>query len=182
MSRIGKKPITIPQGVEVKIDGSIVIVRGPKGELSQMIDQGFVSVKIEEGQVVIDRKNDEKECRSRHGLYRSLIANLVEGVSEGFTKSLEIRGVGYRGQANGQILELNLGYSHPVKFEVPSGIEVKFQEKSQNIFSVSGVDKQLVGSVAAKIRSFRKPEPYKGKGIRYVNEYIAMKAGKSASK
>ncbi|MCK5460900.1 50S ribosomal protein L6 [Candidatus Gracilibacteria bacterium] len=182
MSRIGKKSVLIPQGVEVSVIGDKVVVKGPKGTLEQSIEQEFVSVKVEDGQVIVDRKNDEKTTRARHGLYRSLINNLIDGVSTGFTKQLEIRGVGYRGQVNGKVLEMNLGYSHPIKYTFPEGIEVKFEEKSQTLLSVFGIDKQLVGSIAAKIRSYRKPEPYKGKGIRYADEHVAIKAGKSAKK
>lgn len=182
MSRIGKKPVLIPQGVEVSVTGDKVVVKGPKGTLEQFIEQEFVTIKVEDGQVIVTRKNDEKTTRARHGLYRSLIKNLIDGVSTGFTKKMEIRGVGYRGKVNGNILEMNLGFSHPINYTFPASIEVKFEDKSQTFFSVSGIDKQLVGSIAAKIRSYRKPEPYKGKGIRYTDEHVVIKAGKSASK
>lgn len=182
MSRIGKKPITIPQGVEISIKGNIVSASGPKGKLEQTFEPEFITVEIKDGVMIVDRVNEEKTTRARHGLYRSLFNNIIEGVNTGFSKKMEIRGVGYRGSVAGKNLELNLGYSHPIKYELPEGITVEFEPKSQVLFSVSGIDKQLVGSVAAKIRSFRKPEPYKGKGVRYVDEYVKMKAGKSASK
>lgn len=182
MSRIGNKTITIPTGVTAEIKDGLLIAKGPKGELSQTFDASFVAVKEEDGQIVVTRFSEDKEARARHGLYRSLINNALEGVHTGFEKKLEIRGVGYRGSVQGQVLELSLGFSHPIKHAIPAGIEIKFDEKSQNFLSVMGINKELVGSVAAKIRSYRKPEPYKGKGIRYVDEYVAMKAGKSASK
>ena len=137
---------------------------------------------LEDGVITVSRKGETKEARSRHGLYRSLFANVVEGVLNGFSKTLEIKGVGYRGSVNGNVLELLLGYSHPIKFEIPSEIEIVFQEKSQNILTVSGISKQQVGEVASNIRGYRKPEHYKGKGVRYIDEYVAIKAGKSAAK
>jgi len=182
MSRIGKKPISIPTGVEISIKENVITVKGKKGELTQEIDPTTVTVKIEENIIEVSRLNESKDARSKHGLYRSLIANMIEGVSNGFSKSLEIRGVGYRGSMKGNVLEMNLGFSHPISFEAPAGIEIKFEEKSQNNLTISGIDKQLVGQVAANIREYRKPEPYKGKGIRYTDEYVAIKAGKSASK
>ncbi len=181
MSRIGKKPITIPEGVTVEISDNSVTAKGAKGELTQPFDNKFVKVETKDDTIVVSRFNDTKESRARHGLYRSLISNTLEGVKNGFEKKLEIRGVGYRGSVQGNILELNLGFSHPVKHQIPEGIEVKFDEKSQNFFTVFGINKELVGSVAANIRSYKKPEPYKGKGIRYVDEYVARKAGKSAA-
>ncbi len=182
MSRIGRKPITIPEGVTIEISDALVTTKGQKGELKQPFDPEFVKVESKDGEILVSRFNDTKESRARHGLYRSLISNSLEGVKNGFEKKLEIRGVGYRGKVQGDVLELSLGFSHPVKHKIPEGIEVKFEEKSQNFFSVFGINKELVGSVAANIRSYRKPEPYKGKGIRYVDEYVAMKAGKSAAK
>ena len=182
MSRIGKKPVTIPQGVEVFIQGNTVSVKGPKGTLEQVFEPKLVSLKIEEDQLIVERKNDSKPARSRHGLYRSLAQNLILGVTEGFSKTLEIRGVGYRAALKGQSLEMNLGFSHPIVFQLPAGIEIKFDEKNANIFTVSGTNKQLVGQVSANIRKFRKPEPYKGKGIRYTDEHVLQKAGKSAKK
>ncbi len=183
MSRIGKKPVAVPQGVEVTVQDNILSVKGPKGTLTQEIETEYVDVKVEDGQLVVNRKNDSKSARSRHGLYRSLAQNLVQGVTEGFSKTLEINGVGYRAAIKGKVFELQLGFSHPINFQIPEGIEISFpDEKKQNIFMVSGIDKQLVGQVAANIREFRKPEPYKGKGIKYVDEHIARKAGKSAKK
>lgn len=182
MSRIGKKPITIPQGVEISINGDVVSASGPKGKLSQKFETEFVTVKMEEGSLVVERVNDEKTSRARHGLYRSLFNNIIEGVNTGYSKKMEIKGVGYRASVAGKILELNLGYSHPIKYELPEEITIEFEPKSQVLFSIFGIDKQLVGSVAAKIRSFRKPEPYKGKGVRYADEQVKIKAGKSAAK
>jgi len=181
MSRIGKKIIVVPEGVEITITDGVFTAKGKHGELSQKFETQYVSVKQDGAELQVDRKNDTKEARSRHGLYRSLFQNLVTGVSEGFEKSLEVRGVGYRVAQKGQILEFNLGYSHPISFDLPEGIKVTFEEKNQNIFTLSGPDKQLVGQVASKIRELRKPEPYKGKGIRYTDEHIVLKAGKSAA-
>lgn len=182
MSRIGKKPVTIPANVEVKIDGNVVSVKGPKGELSQSFESEFVSVTQEEGKVIVTRSDDSKSARARHGLYRSLIQNLMEGVTEGFSKKLEVRGVGYRVAQKGQDLEFNLGYSHSITFPLPQLVEVKFEEKNNNIFTLSSINKQLVGQTAANIRALRKPEPYKGKGVRYADEHVQLKAGKSAAK
>jgi large subunit ribosomal protein L6 len=182
MSRIGKLPIAIPENVEVILDQGNVKVKGPKGELALDFDETRVSIKQEAEQIFVERKNESKEARSRHGLYRSLIQNLIEGVTDGFSKTLEIKGVGYRGALKGNVLELNLGFSHPIHYQIPEGITVTFEEKSQNILTISGINKQQVGQTAAEIRSFRKPEPYKGKGIKYSDEQIARKAGKSVAK
>lgn len=182
MSRIGNKTITVPAGVEVTLSKDSFTAKGPKGTLAQPFESEYVSVALEDGVIMVSRKGETKEARSRHGLYRSLFANVVEGVLNGFSKTLEIKGVGYRGSVNGNVLELLLGYSHPIKFEIPSEIEIVFQEKSQNILTVSGISKQQVGEVASNIRGYRKPEPYKGKGVRYIDEYVAIKAGKSAAK
>lgn len=182
MSRIGKLPVVIPANVEIKVDSNLVVVKGPKGELKQDFEPEFVNVAIEEGNVIVTRLNDSKTAKSRHGLYRSLIANMIEGSVNGFTKSLEIRGVGYRGKVNGSTVELNLGYSHPINYAIPEGIVAEFDKEQNNVLHINGINKQLVGQVASNIRSFRKPEPYKGKGIRYVGEHVAMKAGKSAAK
>ena len=181
MSRIGKKPITIPENVTVEISDNCITAKGTKGELTQLFDNKFVKIEKKDDMIVVSRFKEDKESRARHGLYRSLISNALEGVKNGFEKKLEIRGVGYRGLVQGNILELNLGFSHPIKYKIPEGIEIEFEEKSQNFLTVSGINKELVGSVAANIRSYRKPEPYKGKGIRYVDEYVARKAGKSAA-
>ncbi len=182
MSRIGKKPITVPAGTTVEIKSDMIIAKGAKGELTQTFDPKFVTVKLDGDIITVERLSEDKETRARHGLFRSLIANTIEGVTNGFEKKLEIRGVGYRGNIQGQNLELNLGFSHPIKYTVPDGIKVEFEEKSQNFLTVSGISKERVGAVAAHIRSYRKPEPYKGKGVRYVDEHVIIKAGKSAAK
>lgn len=182
MSRVGKQPITIIDSVEVTLSGNTVTAKGPKGELKVDFETEFVGVDIADGQITVTRTNDSKTARSRHGLYRSLIENIMLGVKDGFSKSLEIKGVGFRAALNGRVLEMQLGFSHPVHFELPEGIELTFAEKNNNIFTVSGIDKQLVGQTAADIREFKKPEPYKGKGIRYTDEHVLRKAGKTASK
>ncbi|MGB5167387.1 MAG: 50S ribosomal protein L6 [Acidimicrobiia bacterium] len=178
MSRIGKAPIELPSGVELTNEGNVVVVKGPKGSLSQEIDPR-VSLSIEGGVVTVVRDNDEREVRALHGLYRALIANMVIGVSAGYSKELQAVGVGYRGALKGSTLELQVGYSHPVAIEAPEGITFEVPEPTK--FIVSGIDKQLVGQVAANIRAVRPPEPYKGKGIRYVDEYVRRKAGKAGA-
>lgn len=182
MSRIGKQPIEIPQGVEVKIDGHTVSAKGPKGELKQVVDTDLI-LKMEEGQLIIERPTDQKRHKAMHGLYRSLINNIVTGVSTGYTRKLIMTGVGFRASATGQVLELNVGYSHPVIMALPPEVKVTAeQQKGQDpVITLESHDKQLIGQVAAKIRSVRKPEPYKGKGIRYADEYIRRKAGKAAA-
>lgn len=182
MSRIGKLPVIIPEKVEIQIQDSSVEVKGPKGTLKCHYEPEYVQVKKEENQIIVSPQNETQSARSRHGLYRSLIHNLIEGVTNGFSKKLEIKGVGYRAALKGKILELNLGYSHPISFDIPEGIDITFDEKSQTNFTISGIDKQKVGQTAAIIRSFRKPEPYKGKGIHYEGEYILRKVGKSVAK
>ncbi|MDX5448775.1 MAG: 50S ribosomal protein L6 [Bacteroidota bacterium] len=183
MSRIGKAPITIPNGVEVTLNGNVVTVKGKMGELTQEIDPA-ITVKIEEGVINFERPSDQKKHRELHGLYRALVNNMIQGVSEGFKKSLELVGVGYRATNQGQILDLSVGYSHNIMMEVPEEVKVTTaMEKGKNpMISLESHDKHLLGAVAAKIRSFRKPEPYKGKGIRFVGEHIRRKAGKSAGK
>jgi large subunit ribosomal protein L6 len=183
MSRIGKAPITIAKGVEVSFNEGVVKVKGPKGELSQEIDSK-VQVNIAEGEITLTRSNDQKDARSKHGLYRALINNMIVGVSTGWKKDLEMIGVGYRAKATGQQLEMTLGFSHPIVFEIPSEITLSAKaEKGENpSITLESYDKQLLGQVAAKIRSLRAPEPYKGKGVRYVGEYVRKKAGKSAAK
>lgn len=184
MSRIGKLPITLPQGVSVKVsDDNIVTLKGPKGELSQRIDPDL-SVKVEEGVIKVERPTDDKEHRALHGLYRSLLHNMVVGVSEGFHKELELVGVGYRASNQGQILELSLGYTHNIFMELPKEIKVETKsERNKNpLIILESCDKQLLGQVCAKIRSFRRPEPYKGKGIRFVGEQVRRKSGKTAGK
>lgn len=184
MSRIGNAPISIKEGVEVKLEGNVVNVKGPKGELTQDIDLDAVKVNIAEGEITLDRNSNAPQHRSKHGLYRQLIENMITGVSEGWKKQLEFHGVGYRATAKGQLLEMVIGYSHQVIIELPEEIKVTSEtEKGQApVVTLESHDKQLVGQVAAKIRSLRKPEPYKGKGIRYVGEYIRRKAGKAAAK
>jgi len=177
MSRIGKLPVAVPSGVEIKFDGDVVAVKGPKGELRQRILADVVAVRLDDGRVLVERKGDAKAHRAAHGLTRTLIANMVEGVSKGFRKSLEITGVGYRAAKSGERLNLSLGYSHPVSFEAPKGVALTVE--GQNKIHVDGIDKQAVGQVAADIRRLRKPEPYKGKGIRYEGERIRKKLGKA---
>jgi large subunit ribosomal protein L6 len=183
MSRIGKMPIKLPQGVTltVKPDNSVA-VKGPKGELTQAVDPD-IKVEINNGEVVINRPTEQKRHKSMHGLYRSLINNMVHGVSEGYKIEMEVVGVGYKAEAKGQVLELSLGYSHDIHFEVPAEIklETKTERRSNPIITLTSSDKQLIGQVAAKIRSFREPEPYKGKGIKFVGEVLRKKAGKSAT-
>jgi len=183
MSRIGKSPITIPEGVTVSIDKSIVTVKGPKGELNQSFDS-LISVDIEDNVITLSRSSDDKEFRSKHGLYRALIFNMIEGVSKGYTKELELYGVGFRASSQGQKLTLNIGYSHAIVMQLPDEVKLQAEtKKGQPPFvKLESHDKQLIGTVAAKIRSLRKPEPYKGKGIRYKGEEIRRKAGKTAAK
>ncbi len=181
MSRIGKSPINIPSGVSVTVKDSVVTVKGPKGELLQSVSPE-INVEVEEGVIHLTRSSEEKKQKSMHGLYRSLINNMVIGVSEGFKKELELVGVGYRAQSAGQVLELSLGYSHPIHILLPAEISVdaKTDRKSNPTVTLESADKQLLGQVCAKIRSLRKPEPYKGKGVRFKGESIRRKAGKSA--
>lgn len=179
MSRIGKLPIEIPNGVKVTIAGLDVRVEGPKGNLSRTIMDG-VNVSIEEKQLTVVRKDDSIAARSAHGLVRTLLNNMVVGVTKGFERALEINGVGYRAEAKGDILNLSLGYSHPINYELPNGISVEVDKMTKLL--VKGIDKELVGQVAAKIRDFRGPEPYKGKGIKYADETILRKAGKTGKK
>ena len=176
MSRIGKLPVTVPSNVTVEVGDATVRVKGPKGQLEQHV-LPVVSVKVDGGNVVVERFGDDKEHRSAHGLTRTLVANMVEGVSKGFRKSLEIQGVGYRVAKSGERLNLTLGFSHPVSFEPPKGIS--FAIEGTNKIHVDGIDKQLVGQVAAEIRGLKPPEPYKGKGIRYDGEFVRKKLGKA---
>ena len=181
MSRIGKLPIAIPSGVSVSVKDNVITVKGPKGELSQSVDPR-IEVKVEDGQMTVSRPNDEKDVRSMHGLYRALLNNMIVGVSEGYKQQLELVGVGYRATSTGQVLELALGYSHAIHMLLPNEIKVEAvtDRKSNPIITLECADKQLLGQVCAKIRSFRAPEPYKGKGIRFVGEDVRRKAGKSA--
>jgi large subunit ribosomal protein L6 len=176
MSRIGRMPIPVPSGVEVKINGSDVLVKGPKGTLSHTLAEPIVA-ELEDGQVQVTRPDDENRSRALHGLSRTLVANMVVGVTDGYTKTLEIVGVGYRVQARGSDLEFALGFSHPVHITAPEGIT--FVVETPTRFTVSGIDKQQVGETAAKIRKLRKPDPYKGKGVRYQGEHIRRKVGKA---
>lgn len=182
MSRIGKSPIAIPAGVTVQVNGDNVTVKGPKGELQQTVNPD-IHVAVEDGHVVLTRPSDDREHRSMHGLYRALIHNMVVGVSEGYKKEMELVGVGYRATATGQVLELSLGFSHAIYIKMPK--EIKLEAKSERnknpLIILESADKQLLGQVCAKIRSLRKPEPYKGKGIKFVGEVIRRKSGKSAS-
>ncbi len=176
MSRIGKLPIPIPSGVEIDVSGQDVSVKGPKGTLSRTFNER-VSVAVEDGNCVVSRQDDQRESKAMHGLTRALMNNMITGVSDGYAKTLTIVGVGYRAAAQGKGIELQVGFSHPVNIEAPEGIE--FEVPDQTTIVVKGIDKELVGQVAANIRKVRPPEPYKGKGIRYQNEYVRRKAGKA---
>ena len=180
MSRIGNNPISIPEGVSVNVNNNVITVNGKNGEMSQVFDG--VSFDISDNTIIVKRNSESKDHKSKHGLYRSLVANMVTGVSEGFTKELELVGVGYRASNSGQKLDLSLGFSHTIVFDIAPEVKVEtVSEKGKNpIVKLTSFDKQLVGQVAAKIRGFRKPEPYKGKGIKFVGEQIRRKAGKSA--
>ncbi|MDE6114184.1 50S ribosomal protein L6 [Barnesiella sp. WM24] len=181
MSRIGKAPIEIPAGVTVTVNGDVVTVKGPKGELSQKINPEL-TIKVEDGHVTLTRPSDDREHRAQHGLYRALIHNMVVGVSQGYRKEMELVGVGYRATSEGQVLELSLGFSHAIFIKLPKEVKVEAKtERNKNpLIILESDDKQLLGQVCAKIRSLRKPEPYKGKGIKFVGEVIRRKSGKSA--
>jgi large subunit ribosomal protein L6 len=179
MSRIGRKPIPVPKGVEITIDGQIIKIKGPKGELQHTLSEPIVAER-EDDQLVVVRPNDERKAKELHGLSRTLVANMIVGVTEGYKKSLEINGTGYRVTAKGSELEFALGFSHPVTVVAPDGIT--FTVERPTLFHIAGIDKQLVGEVAAKIRKIRPPEPYKGKGIKYQGEVIRRKAGKAGKK
>lgn len=181
MSRIGKAPIEIPAGVTVKIDNNVVTVKGPKGELQQAVNPEL-EVKVEDNHIVVSRPSDDREHRAQHGLYRALLHNMVVGVSTGYRKEMELVGVGYRAAATGQVLELSLGFSHAIYIKLPAEVKVEAKtERNKNpLIILESDDKQLLGQVCAKIRSLRKPEPYKGKGIKFVGEVIRRKSGKSA--
>ncbi|WP_207513210.1 50S ribosomal protein L6 [Longitalea luteola] len=184
MSRIGKKPVPVTGGVNITVSpDNVITVKGPKGELKQAIDRD-IKVTVENGEVVFTRPTDQIRHRALHGLYRALVANMVKGVTEGFTKRLELVGVGYKASNQGNLLDLSLGYSHNILFEIPKELKVTTaQEKGENPkITLEGIDKQLLGQVAAKLRSLRKPEPYKGKGVKYIGEHIRRKAGKAAGK
>ncbi len=184
MSRIGRQPVSIPEGVTVQVDKeNVVTVKGKKGQLSQEVDRD-IKVEVKDGEIVLTRPTDQIRHRAQHGLYRALLANLVKGVSEGYSKKMELVGVGFKASNQGNLLDLSLGYSHNIIFAVPSELTVATETlKGQNpTITISGSDKQLVGAVCAKIRSLRKPEPYKGKGVRFAGEVVRKKAGKSAGK
>ena len=182
MSRIGNNPIIIPEGVSIEIQPNLFSVKGKLGELSQEINSN-ISVNISDNEIVFSRSNDQKENRSLHGLYRALVSNMIIGVSDGYTKKLELIGVGYRATASGQKLDFSAGFSHNIVFEIPAEVKVTAEtEKGKAaVITLTSHDKQLLGAVASKIRSYRKPEPYKGKGIRYMGEYVRRKAGKTAA-
>jgi large subunit ribosomal protein L6 len=184
MSRIGKQPVVVPSGVTVSVGkDNVVTVKGPKGELKQDIDRD-ITVEVKDNEVIFTRPTDQIRHRALHGLYRSIVSNLVKGVTDGYTRKLELIGVGFKAASQGNVLDLALGYSHNIIFEIPKELKVATaQEKGQNpIITLEGIDKQLIGQVAAKLRSLRKPEPYKGKGVRYVGEVVRKKAGKAAGK
>jgi large subunit ribosomal protein L6 len=184
MSRIGKKPVTVPNGVTITVnDENVITVKGPKGELKQAVDRD-IKVEIKDDKVNFIRPTDQIRHRAMHGLYRSIVSNLVKGVTDGYTRKLELIGVGFKAASQGNIVDLTLGFSHNIIFEIPKELKVATtQEKGQNpIITLQGIDKQLIGQVAAKLRGLRKPEPYKGKGVRYVGEVVRKKAGKAAGK
>lgn len=184
MSRIGKQPVVAPEGVTITVNkDNVVTVKGPKGELKQAIDRD-ISVEVKDGQITFARPTDQIRHRAMHGLYRSLVSNLVKGVTDGYVRKLELIGVGFKAANQGNVVDLSLGFSHNIVFEIPKEIKVvTAQEKGQNpIITLEGIDKQLIGQVAAKLRGLRKPEPYKGKGVRYVGEVVRKKAGKAAGK
>ena len=180
MSRIGRKPVAIPSGVTVTVNGQKLTVKGSKGELNyQLLPE--VTVKVEGDEAIVERVLDTDQARARHGLTRALVANMVKGVADGFSKQLELIGVGYKAAIKGKILQLQLGFSHPVDFQIPEGVEITQDEKNKNLLTIKGIDKQLVGQVSSDLRALRPPEPYKGKGIRYVDEVVRRKVGKAAT-
>ena len=182
MSRIGKLPIAIPAGVTIDMKDNVITVKGPKGELKQAVNPN-IKVEVEDGNINVSRPDDNRESRAQHGLYRALINNMVTGVSTGFKKELEIVGVGYKAESKGQVLQLTLGYSHAIYFKMPPEVTVNaVSERNKNpLITLESCDKQLLGQICAKIRSFRKPEPYKGKGVKFVGEVIRRKSGKTAA-
>ena len=180
MSRIGRKPVAIPNGVSVETQGNVLKVKGSKGELTYALLPG-ITVTIEGSEAIVGRKDDTKNSRAFHGLTRALLANMVQGVANGYEKKLEVIGVGYKVALKGKILQLQLGFSHPVDFKIPEGIEIAQDEKNKNLIMIRGISKELVGQVASDIRGLRPPEPYKGKGIRYTDEVVRRKVGKAAT-
>ena len=178
MSRVGKEPVAIPNGIDVSLDGTEIVAK--KGKLEKCLEtHGRVNVEVKEGQIVLTRNGEDKQSSAYWGTYRALLNNMIIGLDKGFTKSLEINGVGYRAAVNGKTLELQLGFSHPINYAIPEGLEVKVDK---NIITINGTEKQAVGQAAAEIRAFRPPEPYKGKGVKYTDEVIIRKAGKTAAK
>lgn len=180
MSRIGKKPVKIPAGVTIEMNGNQIKVKGTKGELKKSLNE-LVKVEVKGDEIIVTRESNEKRDRAIHGLTRILISNMIEGVTKGYSKQLEIVGVGYRAKVNKNKISLSLGYSHPIDYTAPQDIEFEMNEEKKNLITIKGPDKQTVGEVAAKVRSFRPPEPYKGKGIKYIDEHIERKAGKAAA-
>jgi large subunit ribosomal protein L6 len=178
MSRVGKKPVQIPNGVVVEVSGTTIKIKGPKGELQKKLHENM-QIEIKDNTITVVRPSDTQQNRELHGLTRNLIANMIEGVTKGFEKKMEIIGIGYRAQAAKNKITMTLGFSHPVEFLAPPSIEFKMDEAKKNILTISGLDKEIVGEVSAKIRSFKPPEPYKGKGIKYIDEHIQRKAGKA---
>jgi large subunit ribosomal protein L6 len=181
MSRIGKLPVAIPANVQVNVTGDVVVVKGGKSELKMTV-KPQIQVRVEGSTVYVTRMNEDKATRAMHGLIRAVIANMIKGVVKGYEKKLEIRGVGFRIAVAGRKVTLSLGFSHPVEYHLPDGIEIEIDKENKTLFTVRGADKRVVGQVAAELRAFRKPEPYKGKGIRYFNEYVKIKQGKTAAK
>ena len=180
MSRIGKQPVVIPSEVTAQLKDNTLTVKGSKGELTKELHPNMV-IEMKENEIIVTRPDESKENRSLHGLTRSLVSNMVEGVNKGFEKRLEIVGVGYRAKPAKNKITLNLGFSHPIEYKAAEGIEFSMDEENKNVIIIKGIDKQTVGEAAAKVRSYRKPEPYKGKGIKYIDEYVPRKAGKSAA-
>ncbi|MBU1152088.1 50S ribosomal protein L6 [Patescibacteria group bacterium] len=181
MSRIGKQPVLIPSGVTIELKGNNITVKGSKGELKRDLHPNM-KIEVKDNEIIVTRPNDEKVNRALHGLTRSLIANMVEGVANGYEKKLEIVGVGYRANASGQKITLNLGFSHPIEYKAPDGVSFELDSEKKNLITVKGIDKEAVGQAAAVVRSYKPPEPYKGKGIKYIDEHIIRKAGKTAAK
>ncbi|MBI2634262.1 50S ribosomal protein L6 [Candidatus Peregrinibacteria bacterium] len=180
MSRVGRQPVQIPNGVTVDIKDHLVTIKGPKGELRREFHPDM-KIEVKDNVLTVARSQDTKENRALHGLTRNIMVNMIHGVGKGFEKRLEIIGIGYRAQAAKNKITLTLGFSHPVEYTAPQGIEFKMDEENKNIIIITGIDKEIVGETAAKVRSYRKPEPYKGKGIRYLGEYVPKKAGKAAA-
>ena len=180
MSRLGRKPIEVPKGVAINTTGGQVTVKGPKGELKRVLPSG-VTVNVEKNQIIVTRNSDSRDDRARHGLVRALVANMVHGVTTGFDRKLQINGVGYRAEVSGSKVTFALGYSHPIVFDLPKGLSAAIDKADKNVLILSGIDREMVGEAAAKVRSFRPPEPYKGKGVKYLEETIQRKVGKTGA-